>query len=122
MIALDPVAGKQRRGDSVWWRRFQMYIGNPSISFVGLQWIQDSNNQVIIYRLHFFVKVGWAPNPLNKLYSYRKPSIKPPRGGGGYLFQTNLREGGQHNLVRTMVSVPHKELELQSVKAQVQWL
>ena len=99
-----------------------MYIGNPSISFVGLQWIQDSNNQVIIYRLHFFVKVGWAPNPLNKLYSYRKPSIKPPPGGGGYLFQTNLREGGQHNLVRTMVSVPHKELELQSVKAQVQWL
>ena len=120
MIAFDPVARKKRSGDSVWWRRFQMYIGNPSISFVGLQWIQDSNNQVIIYRLHFFVKVGWAPNPLNKLYSYRKPSITPPPGG--YLFQTNLREGGQHNLVRTMVSVPHKELELQSVKAQVQWL
>ena len=96
-----------------------MYIGNPSISFVGLQWIQDSNNQVIIYRLHFFVKVGWAPNPLNKLYSYRKPSIKPP---GVYLFQTHLREGGLHNLAKTMVSVLHKELELQSVKAQVQWL
>ena len=89
MIALDFVAGKRRSGDSVWWRRFQMYIGNPSISFVGLQWIQDSNNQVIIYRLHFFVKVGWAPNPLNKLYSYRKPSIKPPEG----LFISNTFEG-----------------------------
>ena len=107
MIALDPVAGKRRSGDSVWWRRFQMYIGNPSISFVGLQWIQDSNNQVIIYRLHFFVKVGWAPNPLNKNYSYRKPSIKPPVG---YLFQTHLREGGLHILAKMMVSVLHKEL------------
>ena len=61
--------------------------GTPSISFVGLQWIQDSNNQVIIYRLHFFVKVGWAPNPLNKLYSYRKPSIKPAPPGGGIYFK-----------------------------------
>ena len=91
MIALDPVAGKRRSGNSVWWRRFQMYMGNPSISFVGLQWIQDSNNQVIIYRLHFFVKVGWAPNPLNKLYSYRKPSIKLPKD----LFISNTFEGGR---------------------------
>ena len=49
------------------------------------------------------------------------PLLSPPPPGG-YLFQTNLREGGQHNLVRTMVSVPHKELELQSLKVQVQWL
>ena len=33
-----------------------------------------------------------------------------------------MREGGLHNLAKTMVSVLHKELELQSVKAQVQWL
>ena len=42
------------------------------------------------YRLHFVVKVGWAPYPLNKLYSYRKPSIKPPEG----LFISNTFEGG----------------------------
>ena len=76
-----------------------MYIRNPSISFVGLQWIQDSNNQVIIYRLHFFVKVGWAPNLLNKLYSYRKPSIKPLPGGGGGVFISNKFEGGGANII-----------------------
>ena len=97
-------------------------VHRKSIHFFRWPAMDSRQQQPSYYRLHFFVKVGWAPNPLNKLYSYRKPSIKPPPPGGGYLFQTNLREGGQHNLVRTMVSVPHKELELQSVKAQVQWL
>ena len=52
--------------------------------------MDSSQQQPSYYRLHFFVKVGWAPNPLNKLYSYRKPSIKPPEG----LFISNTFEGG----------------------------
>ena len=91
------------------------------ISIYFFRWpaMDSRQQQPSYYRLHFFVKVGWTPNPLNKLYSYRKPSVKPP---GVYFFQTHLREGGLHNLAKTMASVLHKELELQSVKAQVQWL
>ena len=94
-------------------------VHRNSIYFFRWPAMDSRQQQPSYYRLHFFVKVGWAPNPLNKLYSYRKPSINPP---GGYLFQTHLREGGLHNLAKTMVSVLHKELELQSVKAQLQWL
>ena len=52
--------------------------------------MDSRQQQPSYYRLHFFVKVGWAPNPLNKLYSYRKSSIKPPEG----LFISNTFEGG----------------------------
>ena len=33
-----------------------------------------------------------------------------------------IETGGLYNLAKTMASVLHKELELQSGKAQVQWL
>ena len=92
-------------------------VHRNSIYFFRWPAMDSRQQQPSYYRLHFFVKVGWVPNPLNKNYSYRKPSIKPPRG---YLFQTHLREGDLHILAKTMVSVLHKELELQSVKAQVQ--
>ena len=94
-------------------------VHRNSIYFFRWPAMDSRQQQPSYYRLHFFVKVGWAPNPLNKNYSYRKPSIKPPVG---YLFQTHLREGGLHILAKAMVSVPHKELELQRVRAQVQWL
>ena len=94
-------------------------VHRKSIYFFRWPAMDSRQQQPSYYRLHFFVKVGWATNPLNKNYSYRKPSIKP---AVGYLFQTHLREGGLHILAKTMVSVPHKELELQSVTAQVQWL
>ena len=47
---------------------------------------------------------------------YGKSSIKPPRGGGAYLFQTHLKgdifeRGSLFYLAKTMVSVLHKELE-----------
>ena len=94
-------------------------VHRKSIYFFRLPAMDLRQQQKSYYRLHSFVKVGWAPNPLNKLYSYRKPSNKPPGG----LFISNIFEGGGlHNLAKTMASVLHKELELQSVKAQVQWL
>ena len=80
--------------------------------------MDSRQQQPSYYRLHFFVKVGWAPNPLSSIV-YRKPSIKPP---GGLFISNTLEGGGLHNLAKTMVSVLHKELELPSVKAQVQWL
>ena len=55
-------------------------------------------------------------NGIKNTITYRKYSIKPPRGliyfkpiwgGGGCLTET----GGLFNLERTMVSVLHKELE-----------
>ena len=92
-------------------------VHGKSIYFFRWPAMDSSQQQPSYYRLHFFVKVGWAPNPLNKLYNYRNPLLSSRRV---YLFQTNLREGGLHNLAKTMVSVLHKELELQSVKAQVQ--
>ena len=94
-------------------------VHRKSIYFFRWPAMDSRQQQQSYYRPHFFVKVGWAPNPLNKLLVTVNPLLSPR---GVYLFQTHLREGCLHNLAKTMVSVLHKERELQSVKAQVQWL
>ena len=62
-------------------------VHRKSIYFFRWPAMDSRQQQPSYYRLHFFVEIGWAPNPLNKLYGYRKPSIKPPGG-------SNTFEGG----------------------------
>ena len=67
MIALDPVAEVTE-----WAVTMVKTIPNVhrnSIYFFRWPAMDSRQQQPSYYRLHFFVKVGWAPNPLNKLYS-----------------------------------------------------